>query len=206
MSTLATRKPLQDPKDDLPPRFDGKTLFKKASNYKALNEELLDDFNYLSRFSVVDGINSVCHRRKIIEMIDVDKLKDETYNFIQILELVTRTPQISRNLLKEFTSIAVDRTLMYARNLVARNKNCGEDPINIERSAIDLTVIIEGSRTHYENLRLINFISELIGVSTFGSYISVVHGGNGRYLVNRTNTISDAFWQLRNQSFISKFN
>lgn len=189
----------------MPRRFDGKTLFRKAFNYKALNEELLDDdLNYLSRFSVVDGINSVCHRQKIIEMIDVDKLKDETFNFIQILELVTRTPIISQNLLKEFSSIAVDGVIEYARNLVARNKNCAEEPINIEKSAIDLTVIIEGSRTHYENLRLINFLSELIGVSTFGSYISVVHGGNGGYLVNRTNTISDVFRQLRNQSFFSK--
>lgn len=164
----------------------------------------MDEDSYLTRFTVADGINSVCHRQKIIEMTDVDKLKDETFNFIQILELVTRTPIISQNLLKEFSDIAVDRVIDYARNLVARNKNCGEEPINIEKSAIDLTVIIEGTRTHYENLRLINFLSELIGVSTFGSYISVVHGGSGRYLVDRTNTISDVFRQLRNESFVSE--
>lgn len=160
--------------------------------------------NYLSRFTLVDGINSVCHRRKIIEMIDVDKLKDETYNFIQILELVTRTPIISQQLLKEFSSVAVDKLMDYAKSLVDGNKNCVEEPISFEKSAIDLTLIIEGSRTQYENFRLINFISELIGVSTFGSYISVVHGGNGRYLVNRTNTIADVFRQLRNSSFVSE--
>ncbi len=164
-----------------------------------------DDATFLSRFSVVDGINSVCHRQKIIEMIDKDKLKDETYNFIQILEMSTRTPIISQNLLKDFSNIAVDKVLDYATKLVERNANCVERPINIEKSAIDLTVIIEGSRTHYENFRLISFLSELIGVSTFGSYMSVVHGGNGRYLVNRTNTISDIFHQLRNSSFTSEW-
>lgn len=163
-----------------------------------------DDSAYLSRFTVVDGINSVCHRQRIIEMIDVDKLKDETFNFIQILELVTGTPIISHPLLKEFSGIAVDKLMDYARKLVMRNTDCVDEPINIEKSAIDLTVIIEGSRTQYENIRLINFISELIGVSTFGSYISVVHGGSGQYLVNRTNTISDVFTQLRNCSFVSK--
>lgn len=163
-----------------------------------------DESNFLSRFTIVDGINSVCHRQRIIEMIDVDKLKDETYNFIQILEMVTRTPIISEQLLKEFTSVAVENVMEYSRKLMKGNPNCEQQPINIEKSAIDLTLIIEGSRTYYENLRLINFISELVGVSSFGSYISVVHGGNGEYLVNRTNTISDAFRQLRNTSFTSE--
>lgn len=186
-------------------RFDGKTLFRKAFNYKVLNEELMDDdLNYLSRFSIVDGINSVCHRQKIIEMIDVDKLKDETYNFIQILEMVTRTPIISQQLLKEFASVAVDKVMMYSKQLIESNTNCEQQPIKTEQSAVDLTLIIDGSRSYYENLRLINYVVELIGVSSFGSYISVVNGGNGRYLVNRTNSISDAFGQLRNSSFISE--
>lgn len=157
----------------MPQKFDGKTLFRKAFNYKALNEELMDDdSNFLSRFSIVDGINSVCHRKRIIEMIDVDKLKDETYNFIQILEMVTRTPIISEQLLKDFTSVAVERVMEYSRKLTESNQNCEQQPINIEKSAIDLTLIIEGSRSYYENLRLVNVISELVGVSTFGSYIS----------------------------------
>lgn len=137
-------------------------------------------------------------------MIDVDKLKDETYNFIQILEMVTRTPIISEQLLKEFTSVAVERVMEHSKKLIESNQNCEQQPINIEKSAVDLTLIIEGSRTYYQNLRLINFISELVGVSSFGSYISVVNGGNGMYLVNRTNTISDAFRQLRNSSFSSE--
>lgn len=201
------RKNLNDDDNDLEiaPKFDGKTLFRKAFNYKVMNEELDDDMNYLSRFSIVEGINSVCHRQKIIEMIDVDKLKDETYNFIQILQMVTRTPIISEELLKELTTVAVERLIDYSRKLVAKNKKCENEPINIEKSSIDMTLIIDGSRSQYENTRLVNFISELIGVSIFGSYISVV-SGNGRYLVNRTNTISNAFGQLRNSSFDSKFN
>jgi hypothetical protein len=171
-----------------------------------LNEELGDDdSNYLSRFTIAEGINSVCHRQRIIEMIDVDKLKDETFNFIQILEMVTRTPIISQNLLKEFTNVAVDKLMEYSKKLVASNKNCDEIPISAQKSAIDLTVIIEGSRTHYENFQLINFLADLVGVSKFGSFMSVMHGGNGRYLVNRTNEISNIFWQLRNNSFVSKY-
>lgn len=188
--------------DEQQPRFDGKPLFRKAFNYKILNEELMDiDVNYLSRLSLAEGINSVCHRQKIIEMIDTDKLKEETFNFVQILEVVTKTPVISLPLLKDFSNTAVDRMLAYAKNLVSTTTDCARKPINIQKPRIDLTLIIDGSRTYYENLQLINFIAETVGVSRFGSYISVVHGNNGIYLANRTNNIADLFEQLRNSSF-----
>ncbi|CAG9808622.1 unnamed protein product [Chironomus riparius] len=192
----------EEKNDEEDPKFAGKPLFRKAFNYKVLNEELMDiDVNYLSRFSVVEGINSVCHRQKIIEMIDIDKLKDETYNFIQILEVVTKTPIITLTLLKDFSNTVVDRIMEYAKNLVASTSDCTKKPINIKKSRIDLTLIIDGSRSYYENLQLINYIAELIGVSRYGSYISVVHGNNGNYLANKTNNIADLFEQLRNSSF-----
>jgi len=192
----------EEKKDEEEPKFIGKPLSRKAFNYKVLNEELMDiDVNYLSRFSVAEGINSVCHRQKIIEMIDTDKLKDETYNFIQILEVVTKTPIISLTLLKDFSNTVVDRMMEYAKNLVASTSDCTKKPINIKKSRIDLTLIIDGSRSYYENLQLINYIAELIGVSRYGSYISVVHGNNGNYLANKTNNIADLFKQLRNSSF-----
>ncbi|KAG5672725.1 hypothetical protein PVAND_002826 [Polypedilum vanderplanki] len=179
-----------------------KTTFKKAFNYKVLNEELLDiDINYLSRFSISEGINSVCHRQKIIDIIDVDKLKEETYNFIQILEFATQTPIISPPLLKELSESAVDQLMDYARNLISNNVQCSQQPINFQKSPIDLTLIIDGSRTYYENLQLINFVANTIGVSNFGSYISVVHGNNGQFIANRTNNIANLFEQLKNSSF-----
>lgn len=182
-----------------------KTVFRKAFNYKALNEELLDlDINYLSRFSIAEGINSVCHRQKIIDMIDVDKLKEETFNFIQILEFATQTPIISPTSLRDFSNTAVDQVMEYARDLVSKSIQCAQQPIDYKKTPVDLTLIIDGSRTHYENLRFINFVAEMIGVSEFGSYISIVHGSNGVFLANRTNNIANLFEQLRNSSFESE--
>lgn len=57
--------------DDIKPAsFDSRKIFKKAFSYSKLNEELLDvNINYLSRFSIAEDISSVCHRRKIVEMV-----------------------------------------------------------------------------------------------------------------------------------------
>lgn len=63
---------------------------------------------------------------------------------------------------------------------------------------MDLTLIIDGSRQKHENIQLISFISEIIDVSKFNSKISVIHGTSGEYLVNKTNSISTAFGQIRN--------
>lgn len=41
-------------------------------------------------------------------------------------------------------------------------------------------------------------ISEVIDVSSYSSYISVIHGTTGEYLVNRTNSVTSVFTQLRN--------
>jgi hypothetical protein len=66
------KKPAQGENDleHVPVAFDSKGIFKKAFAYKELNEELLDvDIKYLSRFSIAEDINSVCHRKKIVEMV-----------------------------------------------------------------------------------------------------------------------------------------
>lgn len=133
----------------------------------------------------------------------MDKLKEETFNFVQILEFVTSTPLMSSALLKSYSNLVVDRTMEYARNLVADTPPCKSFPLDNKRTAIDLTVIIDGSRTAYENLQLINTVAEMIDVSSFGSYISVIHGSTGQFLVNRTNSIINLFEQLRNSSSMS---
>jgi hypothetical protein len=66
------KKPTQDDNEleHIPVAFDSKGIFKKAFAYKKLNEELIDvDIKYLSRFSVAEDISSVCHRKKILEMV-----------------------------------------------------------------------------------------------------------------------------------------
>lgn len=110
-------------------------------------------------------------------------------------------------LLKTYSNLVVDRTMEHARSLVANAPPCKSIPLDHKRTAVDLTLIIDGSRNAYENLQLINSIAEMIDVSSFGSYISVIHGSTGQFLVNRTNSIINLFEQLRNSSSMSsKFN
>lgn len=59
--------------------------------------------------------------------------------------------------------------------------------------------------TYSENYFPYRFLAELIDVSSYGSSISVVHGLNGAYLVNRTNSITSAFDQLQNFTGACKF-
>jgi hypothetical protein len=133
-------------------------------------------------------------------------LKEETINFVQLLELVTTTPLISPELIKSYTNTVVDRMMQRAIELAAQTPECKKLTLNHQRTAVDLTVIIDSSRNAYENLQLINSVVELIDVSSFGSYISVIHGATGHFLVNRTNSIANVFEQLRNSSSIgSKF-
>lgn len=135
--------------------------------------------------------------------IDVDKLKEETFNFVQILDFVTSTPLMPVELLKSYSNQAVEKTMEYARKLVGNTPPCKSFPLDHKRTAVDLTLIIDGSRTAYENLKLIYSLAEMIDVSTFGSFISVIHGSTGQFLVNRTNSVANLFEQLRNSSSVS---
>lgn len=90
----------------------------------------------------------------------------------------------------------------YARVLVSITPDCVKLPLNHKRTALDLTLIIDGSRTAYENLQLIHSISEMIDVSSFGSYISVINGATGEFHVNRTNSVAELFEQLRESSAV----
>lgn len=136
----------------------------------------------------------------------MEKLKEETYNFVQILEFVTNQPLMTPALLKSFTSTVVDQTMEYAKELVEKTTDCKSLPLDNRRTAVDLTIMIDGSRTAYENLQLIHSVSEMIDVSSFGSYISIINGATGQFIVNRTNSVANLFEQLRNSSSIaSKF-
>lgn len=136
----------------------------------------------------------------------MEKLKEETFNFVQILEFVTNQPLMSPALLKSFTNTVVDETMEYAKKLMTKTPDCVVPPLDNKRTAADLTVIIDGSQTAYENLQLIHSVSEMVDVSSFGSYISVINGATGQFIVNRTNSIANLFEQLKNSSSVaSKF-
>lgn len=113
---------------------------------------------------------------------------------------MTNTPLISPALLKTYSNRVVDETIEHAKMLVSQTPECKKLPLDHKRIAVDLTLIIDGSRTAYENLQLIHSVSEMIDVASFGSYISVIHGATGQFLVNRTNSVADLFEQLSNSS------
>lgn len=121
---------------------------------------------------------------------------------MQLLEYVTATNIMTLELIKSITNVVVDQTMEYARNLVEQTPKCVATSFDEKRPAVDLTLIIDGSRTAYENLQLINVVSELVDLSSFGSFIQVIHGSTGNFLVNRTNSVVNLFEQLRNVSFI----
>lgn len=122
---------------------------------------------------------------------------------MQILEVVTNTPLMSPALLESNSNLVVDQMMERARQLVAQAPDCKKLPVDHKRIAVDLTLIIDGSRTAYENLQLIHSISEMIDVSSFGSYLSVINGATGQFIVNRTNSVAYLFEQLRNSSDIA---
>lgn len=110
---------------------------------------------------------------------------------------------MSHDLMERYTNEVVDRTMEYARKLVDSTPGCRTYSVEHSRTALDLTLIIDGSRSAYENLQLINVVAEMIDVSSFGSYISIIHGSTGRFLVNRTNSLPNLFEQLRASSDVS---
>ena len=111
---------------------------------------------------------------------------------------------ISEALLKSYSNSVVDLMVERARELIGKSPECQKLQEDNRRTAVDLTVFIDGSRTEYENLRLISFLAESADVGTFGSYISVIHGSTGDYIVNRTNSLASMFEQLRNNSLASE--
>lgn len=119
---------------------------------------------------------------------------------MQILEEIIPSLAMSHELMERYTNEVVDRTMEHARTLVDSTPACMSYSDFHSRTALDLTLIIDGSRSAYENLQLINVVAEMIDVSSFGSYISIIHGSTGRYLVNRTNSLPNLFEQLRTSS------
>lgn len=66
---------------------------------------------------------------------------------------------------------------------------------------VDLGLVVDEARDSFHSLRLISFFAESIGISKFGSFLHVVNGANGDRLVNRTQSVTSAFEQLRNYTF-----
>lgn len=70
--------------------------------------------NGLDRFSTQDGITSACSRRRILENIDRNKLKHETYFLSQVLQFSTSSVAIADRVLRLNCNAAVDKFFNYS--------------------------------------------------------------------------------------------
>lgn len=121
-------KPIQPFTSDAPT-----STFNTESNNKfraAFVQPKMQGTNTLDRFSTQDGITSACSRRRILDLIDRDKLKDETYFLSQVLQFSTSSVAIANRVLRMNCNAAVDRFFNYSSepssilSLFQLNENC----------------------------------------------------------------------------------
>lgn len=112
---------------------------------------------HLERFSVNDGISSACDRANVLQLIDRDKLKDETYFLSQVLQFTTSSMAVNDETLRTNCDAAVERFFEYASTLLDTLPTCNSILADFhQRPLIDLTLVIDGSRNQYENLAFIS--------------------------------------------------
>uniref|UniRef100_A0A8D8DWL7 (northern house mosquito) hypothetical protein n=2 Tax=Culex pipiens TaxID=7175 RepID=A0A8D8DWL7_CULPI len=146
--------------------------------------------------SVPEDANRACFRSRILQSIDKDRLKQETFNFVQVLQYTTGSVVVEDSLMRRNCDAAVDRFFSYATTLVGALSDCSTIGNSDTKPNVDLILVIDGSRSVYENQRMIFHVAEMIDISIYGSYISVVNGQTGQFMVNRTNSLSNVFEQL----------
>lgn len=95
---------------------------------------------------------SGCDRIKSLGRINRDKLKEQTYNFAQTLQQFSATVNANQDLLRSACDSAVDKFYTYAHELVLKTTKCK----NCSRHPVDLTVILDGSRSQFESMMLIS--------------------------------------------------
>ena len=82
-----------------------RAVFKQPDLYRS---------NRLERFSVSDGINRACNRRNILQVIDKQKLREETFLLAQVLQLSTSSMAISDDVLKQNCDATVKTFFNYS--------------------------------------------------------------------------------------------
>lgn len=177
----------------------------KSKSWQGILDDLPDmDFDFTpdeeetAQFSAQDEISSACHRDKILNSINVGQLKDETYYLAQILQFSSANFYINDELLRRSCDAAVDLFMTQTNIILDKHVKCNQVHRSPREPAADMNLIIDGGRTEYENQALINHVSEIAGMATFGSLLQVIHGTTGEIMANRTNSSTTLFENLQN--------
>lgn len=101
------------------------------SRFRAIFEDPETEFvqkaekhSFLNQFSNKDGITNACHRKKILDNIDRQKLKDETFHLSQVLQLSTSSLAMSDDVLRKNCDATVERFYKYSgklKNVITTN-------------------------------------------------------------------------------------
>lgn len=106
-----------------------------------------------AKFSNRVAISSACHRRQILEQIDRTALRDETYNMAQVLQFSRSSLSVSDATLRANCDATVQRFFEVAEGLLQRLPTCLKILMSDARPVVDLTLVLDGSRSEYENVQ-----------------------------------------------------
>uniref|UniRef100_A0A182LSU9 Protein sly1 homolog n=1 Tax=Anopheles culicifacies TaxID=139723 RepID=A0A182LSU9_9DIPT len=183
-------------KDHVTDQFSAKTMGNSRFHAVFDGEEMIEDGPTQQQSM---DVTRACQRKDILRSIETDKLKQETYKFVELLEYTIGSVIIDDRLMQNICNATVDKFVDTANRLLDTLADCPTMSASEKfttKPNVDLTIVLDGSRDEYRNLQLISYLVDLIDVSSYGSSISVVHGTTGQYMVNKTNSISTAFEQL----------
>lgn len=166
--------------------------FGNMQDYATILEELNDGI------SLDDDISSACHRMKILESIDIGRLQEETSNLAQVLQYTATSVYMAEEKLRSSCDQAVNMFLTKAKTILGAQTQCNNIPKTPRESVLDLQVVIDGSRSEYENLQLVNHLAHISQVSSYGTNITVIHGTTGEIISSRTSSVVETFEQMRN--------
>lgn len=69
---------------------------------------------YINQISAQDGVSNACHRPTILQNINVDKLKEQTYRVARILQYTATSGVVAENQMRQNCDFAVDKFLIRA--------------------------------------------------------------------------------------------
>lgn len=137
--------------------FSSRGVPNAAIESKPLAHPIQPRGRHSSRFSYRSDIQSGCHRRRILEQIDRTVLQDETYNMAQVLQFSRSSLTVSDETLRANCDATVERFFVVAERLIERLPRCEQIQIGEGRPVVNLTLVLDGSRSEYENLEFFTY-------------------------------------------------